>query len=179
MVDPLPTQMHKEHNREGSVASQSAITSETVLVGVYGAITARRSSFDSMMWQVPALAVTAQAFLLTIALGSSTASIARQFAAGLALVLALMAIQLMAKHRFLEEVDSILAEKLEEAWHIPNTLGVAAHARASSRVVINQRRFHWWISRSSYRIWTSGLSLFALVDLSAGLIATVKPGWFA
>jgi hypothetical protein len=42
---------------------------EEMLV-MYQVVAARRQNFDSMLWQVPALSLTAQAFLLVIALGS-------------------------------------------------------------------------------------------------------------
>lgn len=41
---------------------------EEMLV-MYQVVAARRQNFDAMVWQVPALSLTAQAFLLVIALG--------------------------------------------------------------------------------------------------------------
>jgi hypothetical protein len=62
----------------------------------YEMLAARRNQQDSMLWQAPALALTAQAFLLTIALGGNAASVfARALAAGLGLVVACMSMQLM------------------------------------------------------------------------------------
>lgn len=45
------------------------VSREEMLV-LYQVVAARRQSFDSMVWQVPALSPTVQAFLLVIALGS-------------------------------------------------------------------------------------------------------------
>jgi hypothetical protein len=47
---------------------------------VYEAISARRISHDQMMWQVPALSLTAQSFLLAIAVNTGLASAVRVLA---------------------------------------------------------------------------------------------------
>ena len=41
----------------------------------YEMLAERRNQQDSMLWQAPALALTAQAFLLTIALGGNAVSL--------------------------------------------------------------------------------------------------------
>ena len=43
----------------------------------YDLLAARRTSYDEMMWQAPALSLTAQAFLFTIALGPGSTTAAR------------------------------------------------------------------------------------------------------
>jgi hypothetical protein len=43
----------------------------------YAAVAGRRTAFDNMLWQVPIMAFTAQAFLFTIALGSDSSRGAR------------------------------------------------------------------------------------------------------
>ncbi|MER6612681.1 hypothetical protein [Streptomyces xantholiticus] len=40
---------------------------------VYQAVAARRMQWDALLWQVPALSLTAQAFLFTITLGLEVA----------------------------------------------------------------------------------------------------------
>jgi hypothetical protein len=50
---------------------------------VYQAVVARRLQWDNLVWQVPLLSLTAQAFLFTIALGSGTTMVARCISAGL------------------------------------------------------------------------------------------------
>src|SRR4051794_38552756 len=48
---------------------------------IYGLAEGRRQVFEQMMWQVPALGLTAQAFLLTIALDPGSTPLARGIAA--------------------------------------------------------------------------------------------------
>ena len=92
----------------------------------YEMLAERRNQQDSMLWQAPALALTAQAFLLTIALGGNAVSVfARALAAGLGLVVACMSMQLMAKHRHLTELDNAwLAAMEQEIGLAPIAVGV-------------------------------------------------------
>ena len=59
---------------------------------LYQVVAARRQNFDSMVWQVPALSLTARAFLLAIALGSGSGHLARIAAGLLSAVTALMSV---------------------------------------------------------------------------------------
>ena len=68
---------------------------------VYQAISARRISYDQMMWQVPALSLTAQSFLVAIAVNTGLGSGVRVLALFLAMVSGALAMQLMAKQRFM------------------------------------------------------------------------------
>lgn len=54
-------------DNDGSQAATEATT-----VAMYQVVTGRRQAIDTMMWQVPSLSLTAQAFLLTISLGSDS-----------------------------------------------------------------------------------------------------------
>ena len=80
----------------------------------YNVLTTRRVATNSLLWQSPALGLTAQAFLFTIALNSGTVVGARLIAAFLALVVSLVSMQLMAKNRYYEVRDSKMLEEYEE-----------------------------------------------------------------
>lgn len=54
---------------------------------VYAAVAARRTQFDNLLWQVPVLTITAQAFLFTIALGADTQPVARIISCVLSLLI--------------------------------------------------------------------------------------------
>lgn len=73
---------------------------------------------DAMLWQTPTIALTAQAFLLTIALNPTSSVFATFLAAGLGLVVALLSMQLMAKHRFLNLMDRAHLHELEDRLEI-------------------------------------------------------------
>jgi len=143
------------------------------LVGtVYSAIATRRTAFDTLMWQVPALGLTAQAFLLTIAYGASSSEIARLAASALALVVATVAIQTMRKHGANELTDSVLLESIENTMGI-TVAGVHPHTKpgARGRAVENGEFERWSVKKRSFQLWVWSLRLFAGAALAAGVIA--------
>jgi hypothetical protein len=73
---------------------------------VYQVVAARRLQWDNLVWQVPALSLTAQAFLFTIAIGGTSSRPARIIASLLALVITLLCTTLMARHRQSEIHDA-------------------------------------------------------------------------
>ena len=152
----------------------------TLLASLYQAIASRRLGQDSMMWQVPALSLTAQAFLFTIALGSSALA-SRFIAAFLALVIALISMQLMAKHRHLEVIDSKLLEEfekkmLEHGKFYPYPFSIGPHARSKSRGEAVGIRANRFVRAPSYKIWMFGLGLFAIAAIGVIVIAFINPG---
>jgi hypothetical protein len=132
-------------------------------------LAARRNQQDSMFWQAPALALTAQAFLLTIALGGNVASVfARALAAGLGLVVACMSMQLMAKHRHLTELDNAWLAAMEQE------IGLSPIAARGVDAGVGPRRSLARRARS-YVVWQVGLGLFALADITILRIIIVRP----
>lgn len=151
-----------------------------VLASVYQSLETRRSGYNTLMWQVPVLSLTAQAFLFTIALNSSSGPEARLIASVLSLVVAIISMQLMAKHRFNEVIDSILMEKLERDLKLDSAIGFVPHAPLSVRASAANVQSNWLVRRSSYRIWRSGLALFALAAIGiigVTIVSLVSPGF--
>lgn len=136
----------------------------------YEMLAERRNQQDSMLWQAPALALTAQAFLLTIALGGNAVSVfARALAAGLGLVVACMSMQLMAKHRHLTELDNAWLAAMEQE------IGLAPIAARDISPGVGPRRSLARRARS-YVVWEAGLALFALTNMAILLITLIRPG---
>jgi hypothetical protein len=73
-----------------------------VLLAQYQVVAARRQNFDAMVWQVPALALAAQAFLMTIALGAGSGHLARIASGLLSALTAVMSVQLLLRQRIHE-----------------------------------------------------------------------------
>jgi hypothetical protein len=122
---------------------------------VYQVVAARRDSYEAVLWQVPALSLTAQAFLLTIALGGGPSPSARRLASLLSLISALASIQLLAKHRYFEEVDSKLCEKLEGDLDLKAICGYLPHAPTKDRRQPSDPKLSGWTAYSSFKIWGS------------------------
>jgi hypothetical protein len=137
----------------------------------YETVAARRIATDSMMWQVPALTLTAQSFLLTIALDSTATRGAQVLSSVLALSTSFASMQLMARHRFFERQDSQTLERIElnrlsvemrplHAKHVPPT-GLCLWTRI--------------VSLKSYYVWQIVLAAFGC----AALLILCCPGLFA
>ena len=133
---------------------------------MYQVVAARRQNFDSMVWQVPVLSLTAQAFLLVIALGSGSGHLARIAAGLLSAVTALMSVQLVQRQRLHELADAKWLESFEQdrGWE-------QIHQPSKDRVAAAGVRPRGLAKRPSYQLWIAGLVLFGAIGLAAALAA--------
>jgi hypothetical protein len=70
---------------------------------LFATLEERRRSFEQVMWQVPSLSITAQAFLFSAAFGGAP-RYARVTVLLVGLIAVLAAMHLLAKHRYLESL---------------------------------------------------------------------------
>lgn len=139
----------------------------------------RRVSTDAMMWQVPALSLTAQTFLLTIVLGSSATAAGRAIAALVGLVVALGALKQMVKHRYHEEMLSRWLEIFEEATGLPRLHAVqkdgAMLATAGGKPTPKHGRIAWYLVNgpAASASWAVLLGSLAVLDLVLAVLAIV------
>ncbi|CAH0267514.1 hypothetical protein SRABI83_03554 [Arthrobacter sp. Bi83] len=138
----------------------------------YQALNERVGDRDALIWQSAALAMTAQAFLLTIALGHDTSPAARSLAAMLGIAVTVMSVQLMLKHRLFMATDELLMIALER--HMGLLVSAVDHPekmdfiRADGGVPVLIQKApakNWILIPKSVHVWIIGLSLFALVNL--------------
>lgn len=151
---------------------------EKYLDTVYQVIANRRTAFDTLMWQVPALGLAAQAFLLTIAFGFDSSNAARFFSGGLSMVVAVVAIQTMLKHRANELTDSLILEEIEEAMGVRVGDGVYPHDKPENRgqAMGNKLINGPWTKWRSANLWVTSLTCFALAGLAAIVLTLCAPG---
>ena len=88
---------------------------DTASLAIYSAIANRRTSWDTMLWQVPVISMTGQAFLLTIALGSDASHVARYISSALSVIAAGTSLILMAGHRRSELADADWLQEFEQS----------------------------------------------------------------
>ena len=152
--------------------------SEKYLETVYQVIANRRTAFDTLMWQVPALGLAAQAFLLTIALGSKSSEAARILSGGLSIVVAVVAIQTMLKHRANELTDSLILEEIEKAMGVRVGAGAYPHDKPEIRgqAMKNRQINRPWAKQKSAKLWVTSLTCFALAGLAAIVLTLCAPG---
>ena len=141
-----------------------------------------------MLWQVPAISLTAQSFLLTISVGSDTSTLGRCMASVLGLVAALATIQLMLKHRFHEEELSRWLERFASDQRWPLTPHAAPRERERYAHHGDEHPWratgseHWYVhwlrsircqlaDRRSVYVWVGTLAAFAVADALAFVLA--------
>jgi hypothetical protein len=108
----------------------------------YERLMARGLQTNSMQWQVPSLALAAQAFLLTIALREDIAPLAATIVCLVGLLITVMAMQLMARHRWYFHLDRLDMRDLEKALDLlcafptgrAKRLGIPARDRLGSAI---------------------------------------------
>jgi hypothetical protein len=154
----VPTMM-SEHRESALSLSPST---------VYAALASRRATRDQMMWQVPTLTVGVQGLLIGWGLEGHRGLPARSSALLAAFLIGLLCAQLMAKHRYLERVDT--AHLLEwELRHLDERFGdLLPHDHPfigssspsdghSEGLLTKAERLGietgWWHRASSYRLW--------------------------
>jgi hypothetical protein len=150
----------------GHEATAGKALSREEMLAQYQVVAARRQNFDSMLWQVPALSLTAQAFLLVIALGSGSGHLARIAAGLLSAVTALMSAQLLLRQRLHEEADARWLHDFEDShdWE-------PIHRRPSERVAEVGMRARGLAKLPSHQLWLIGLVLFGAIGLAAAVSA--------
>jgi hypothetical protein len=139
---------------------------------LYAALNDRIGDRDSMMWQAPAMALTAQAFLLTIALGHDTSPLARALSALLGVVVTVMSIQLMLKHRFFMTTDQVLMIALEHRMGLVSSAvdwktQVATIKEDGSDMDLLSRvpKRDGLVAWKSVNVWVGGLAVFTVVNV--------------
>jgi hypothetical protein len=141
------------------------------LLGVY---TTQFGSFTTMLWQVPALGLTAQAFLMTIALGSPVSDDARIAAAALSVIIAWASQSLMHSQRGRAINQAELAKRVSAKLAVDQFLGGdfalddAVPRRTNARDI-------WDVDHQIYQIWKVCMVVFVIVDVV--VIVDAVTGW--
>lgn len=137
-----------------------------VLLAQYQVVAARRQNFDVLVWQVPALGLTAQAFLMTIALGPGAGHLARIATGLLSALAALMSVHLLLRHRMHEVADNrwLRAFERSQGWEL-------VHQRPADRVAAQGVKASGLRKFGSHEVWIAGLSIFGAVGLAAAIAA--------
>jgi hypothetical protein len=143
---------------------------------LYAAVAARRLQWDALLWQVPALSITGQAFLMTIAFGADTSRTARIIVSAFSVVWAFATLHLYANNRWAELVDAHLLEDHERA-----TGQLAVHGRSYKTLrdadpPPKKERYTRMLRRPRpHIVWKITLTGSGLMSLSALLLAIFCP----
>ncbi|MFI7667073.1 hypothetical protein [Nocardia sp. NPDC049526] len=135
---------------------------------VYQTVADRRLQYENLLWQVPTLSLTAQAFLFSIAMGAANDAIARIASSLLALIVSIISIMLMASHRLSERKDARWLERFEQlqigagAWGAHGTVFETQQDGVDLEV--------GWLDklipmRQMFTVWVVGLACFGLTAI--------------
>lgn len=155
--------------------------SDKHLTTVYEVIAERRTAFDTLMWQVPAIALTAQAFLLTIAFGDGSSQIARIVSGVLSIVVAAVTTQTMLKHQANELTDSLILQEIEKVMKVRLGDDAAPHGKPADRgEAVGNRLFNRRLvkAKSAY-LWVGSLVFFGAAGIVAIVLAVFWPDTLA
>jgi hypothetical protein len=83
------------------------------------AVEARMRQAETFAWAVPALALTAQALLLTVVFNDSTTAVGRLLASLTGLITVLAALHLLGKHTFNFDMYEAVVERERKALGLP------------------------------------------------------------
>lgn len=87
---------------------------QQILSDIYKGLNEMRTSHNNLIWQTPALSLTAQAFLLTISLGPSESQVSRTIASIISIMISILSVQLIERHSYFETSYSKIIEQLEK-----------------------------------------------------------------
>lgn len=147
----------------------------------YNSLSERRKHFDGLFWQIPAVSLGGQAFLLSIALNNSSRTSARTLSALLGIFIAFVSLASLSRIRIYEfTITKMLveaeveifgysfsdneSEEWKDAWNraaeIPNQAGVMKILSVSNKIM--HRIYSCLYPVKSYPIWVLTQILFAL-----------------
>jgi hypothetical protein len=149
------------------------------LLGVYAA---QVGSYTTLLWQVPALSLTAQSFLLTIALTKGNGTIAKLTAAGLSVVISASSYALMHDQRGHAINHGELAMRLSGKLGLGRLIDTSLQIDDGVPRTTDANYLWTWQHEGKgqlvtpragymYAVWKGCMILFLLVD--AGVICSV------
>ncbi|WP_433566100.1 hypothetical protein ACQP1O_13235 [Nocardia sp. CA-151230] len=132
---------------------------------LYRAVSDRQLQYENLLWQVPAVSLTAQAFLFNIAMGAGNEPVARIASSLLALIVSIISIMLMASHRLAGRKDELWLERFEQdeldvgAWGAHGTVFARQQDIADLDAGLVGRLIPM---RQMFKVWVVGLGCFGL-----------------
>jgi hypothetical protein len=148
------------------------------LLNVY---TSQFGSFTTLLWQVPALGLTAQAFLMIIVLGTGSPPIshgARYTASVLSIVVAIASVRLMHDQRARAINHAELAKRISYKLSLTNLLGGSFGLGDAVPSKGADAQNVWATNRVIYAIWMACMYLFAITDAFVIISILLGKSWF-
>ncbi|MFZ1062877.1 MAG: hypothetical protein WAN30_05330 [Acidimicrobiales bacterium] len=151
----------------------------------YAVVASRRQQWDVLLWQMPTMALTGEAFLLTIALAGSTSQAGRILASALAMIVALAALHSLSAHRLSELTDAAWLHEHEKTHGAAQIHGLTWRDRrvAIVRDQLHSKSFTDRLVARTYHfrsivVWFWTMVIIALTAAAILVLAAVDPALF-
>jgi hypothetical protein len=144
-----------------------------IRIAAYQVLESRRSSYDTLLWHIPIVGLAAQAFLFNVALNADNSAAARFITSFLALMTALISLQMLFKLRYFEIKDSAACRKLEEELGIDEIFGFAPHSSTRERLSRTERRPGFLVKPSAFKLLVTLVVFFAGASATIILLTTI------
>jgi hypothetical protein len=151
------------------------------MVALLSVYTSQFGSYTTLLWQVPALGLTAQAFLMTIVLGTGSPPVshaARYTASALSIVVALASVWLMHNQRARAINHAELAKRVSYRLSLTNLVGGSFGLDDAVPARDTDAQNVWAVNRFIYHIWTSCMYLFLATDVVVICAVLTGTMWF-
>lgn len=140
------------------------------LVSLLSVYASQFGSYTTLLWQVPALGLTAQSFLLTIALMKDTSGQARIVACALSIVIAVASMSLMHNQRGRAINHAELLRRLSAKLGLSGFLHDSVELDDAAPKQTNAQNV-WAVDHLIYHGWMGCMGLFAVADILIFLAA--------
>lgn len=154
---------------------------EIRLRDVYSAAQAARQAWRTLAWQVPALALTAEAVLIAVIVAEGTSEYGRLIASVVAWVAVTMALQLFLRHGYLSDLSETWLAQIERDSKLPvvsDRKQIACEVRRRGGVVkVEPAPFAWLAQQRSRPIWAWTLVALSLADVLLSCDALTQIIW--
>ncbi len=147
------------------------------LVSLLGVYAGQFGSYTTLLWQVPALGLTAQAFLLTIALDYASSRWARCTASVLSIIIALASAVLMHNQRGREINHGELLRRISEKLLLRDLLGGDIELDDALPQKTNAQNV-WAVDHFIYHAWIGCMCLFLIADGLVIISAALNLSWY-
>jgi hypothetical protein len=174
--------VHEDPDLRSAMPDQPRLTPATPdhLISLLEVYAAQYASYTTLLWQVPALSLTAQAFLLTIALSHGNGTSAKVTGAALSAVISAASYALMHDQRGHANCYGELSRRVSACLDLGRYLGGALTVDHVEGAETDAEAVWIWRGRGEvvvpragrmYSVWKGCMLIFLFVDI--GIIASV------
>jgi mannose-1-phosphate guanylyltransferase/uncharacterized membrane protein len=168
--------MSVEKEKVSGIPIETVEKDNSFLLEQYQVLASDRINHNELFWNVPMMFLTAQSFLLVIALGGLSAPPwGRAIGAFISFVFGILSIQIFERNRINEIADSELLLDIERHFILQGYSGTQIHQKASERsylsgekvdVHLEKNKFLKFLNKGvSYELWKKGMWLVSFTSL--------------